>query len=190
MKRIVGSSLISERVCDQFLQAIGRYSKRKKHSITVYLDGGDLAYASHEHRYGLHITYSGYQQTADDMIMQSVKSCRGQAILVVTSDRELADFARNCGADILGSEEFYEYLKATGIAQARSSAQASLHKLVSDESDQSTCSSRQDLTLNELMELGSRQLPLKPESEPQSRKSSGQQLSKVERSVQRKLKKL
>ena len=190
IKRVVGTNSIGERVREQFLQAIGRYAKRKQHAVTVYFDGGDLAYASHEQCYGLQIVYSGYQQTADDMIKQVVRTLRGQAVVLVTSDRELADFARSWGADILGSDEFYEYLRAAGTVQALGSGQATLHKFVSKEPEGRFGLGEQELSLDELMELGSRKLPLKPDFDPPSRKSSGQQLSKSARKLQRKLKKL
>lgn len=190
IKRIVGTNSVSEKVRAHFLQIIGRYAKSKQHNIVVFFDGGDLAYSSREQLYGLQIIYSGYQQTADDMIMQTVRTLRGQSVVLVTSDRELGDFARNWGADILDSDEFYEYMRSAGMVQSLGSAQASLYKLVPEESASSDGLADQGLSLDELMEAGSRKLPIKPEFEVRSRKSSGHQLSKAERKMQRKLKKL
>lgn len=180
IKRVMSAQHVSQTRRDKFLKELGGYAKKRGHQILVVFDGGDTSFPYQEKMYGMEIVYSGYQETADDVIGRYVSENRGKEMFLVTSDRELADFARDCGVDILKSDEFYELLKSLGAEQATGMFDSALHKTTSSASNE----------LDQLMIEGTKVVVIKEEVEDRSRESSSKKLSKAERIKQRKLKKL
>jgi len=180
IKRITAMQHISLVRRNQFLKLLGNYAKKKKHSIVVIFDGGGSSFSYSENEYGLEIVYSGFQETADDLIVRYVRERRGQEMFLVTSDRELAGFAVGYGVDILKSDKFYELVKDLEIEQKVDMFDSTLYKMTNIESSE----------LDELMKQGTQQIKIKEESEEKSRKSSAKKPSRAERRSYQKLKKL
>lgn len=75
----------------------------------------DAQYQAHDmtrsHYQNLEILYSSYGETADDLILNEVKAERNiRQVVVVTSDKKLAWFARRCAAKTESIEEFNTWL--------------------------------------------------------------------------------
>jgi predicted RNA-binding protein with PIN domain len=103
-----------ERARRVFLDSIVSYAKSKRIQITVVFDGrGALADGEVIVPGKLQVVYSARGETADDLIIATLKRSRTpQAYLVVTSDRtHIVPVARGFGCQVLGSRRFLERLR-------------------------------------------------------------------------------
>ena len=89
------------------LRSLSQYQKRAGHRITVVFDAWVSGSPEVERdRYGgIAILYSQRDRTADDLIKQIVQG-RREALVVVTSDRDIADFAARRGVPAVSSPDF------------------------------------------------------------------------------------
>lgn len=92
---------------ERLLRELAAYRQRKGHPITVVFDGWRQGQASErrEHRAGLQVVFSRQGERADQVIQRLVDDF-GPDCAVVSSDREVADFARARGALTIGAGEF------------------------------------------------------------------------------------
>ena len=90
------------------IQFLLPYRKGRCHAITVVFDawdgGGPLE--ERDTQAGIDIVYSRRGKKADDVIKEMVGRRGGEEILVVTSDRDVADHAVRRGASAISSPEF------------------------------------------------------------------------------------
>ena len=119
-----GTSLHSEMAREALLRDLAAYRQRKPHVITVVFDGWQQGWGTEqrEHRLGLQIIFSRRGEKADQVI-QRLTAEFGSACAVVSSDREIIDFARAQGAFVMKAQEFIGKLQGP-----LSSTRASLHK--------------------------------------------------------------
>ncbi|TAJ22368.1 MAG: hypothetical protein EPO64_13980 [Nitrospirae bacterium] len=98
---------------ERLLRDLTAYRQRKGHPITVVFDGwfqgGDTE--RHEHRSGIEVVYSRRGEKADQVIQRLAEEF-GRDCAVVSSDREVADFAKGRGAFVIGAAEFESRLRA------------------------------------------------------------------------------
>ncbi|MBD0305806.1 MAG: NYN domain-containing protein [Nitrospiraceae bacterium] len=108
---------------ERLLQELMDYRRHKGHPITVVFDGWrqNMTTERHEHRSGVQVIYSRKGQAADQVI-QRLASEFGRDCAVVSSDREVADFARAQGAFIIGAAEFDSRLRAATRMGSRPSS--------------------------------------------------------------------
>jgi predicted RNA-binding protein with PIN domain len=102
-----------ERARKDFLHRLERYLKKKKVQVTVVFDGrGALSDAEVVIPGKLQVVYTAGGQTADDLIISTLKqSGNAQSYLVVSSDRtHIGAVARGLGCQVLGSLRFLERL--------------------------------------------------------------------------------
>ena len=92
---------------DALLEILASYKKVKHHSMTVVFDGtGADTHMEQRTRWkGIRILFSRPGELADSVIKRIVARERERAI-VVTSDREISEFAAEYGAATIGSLEF------------------------------------------------------------------------------------
>ena len=107
-----GTSLHSEMAREAFLRDLAAYRQRKSHAITVVFDGWQQGRGTEqrEHRLGLEIIFSRRGEKADQVI-QRLAAEFGSACAVVSSDREIVDFARAQGAFVMKAQEFVGKLR-------------------------------------------------------------------------------
>lgn len=105
---------------EQLLRDLSAYRQRKGHPVTVVFDGWQQGIgAEHrEHRAGLLVIYSRRGERADQVIQRLAEEY-GRDCAVVSSDREVADFARACGAFVIGAAEFESRLRLRPAAMAQ-----------------------------------------------------------------------
>ena len=96
----------SESARERLLRDLSAYRQRKSHSITVVFDGWQQGMGAErrEHRAGVEVVYSRRGERADQVIQRLVEEF-GLDCAVVSSDREVADFAKSRGAFVMGSSE-------------------------------------------------------------------------------------
>lgn len=114
----VGPELESAR--EQLLRDLSAFRQRKGHPITVVFDGWQQAIGTEhrEHRMGVQMVYSKRGERADQVI-QRLAAEFGRDCAVVSSDREVTDFAKSRGAFVIGSVEFDSRLRMAPVASTR-----------------------------------------------------------------------
>ena len=92
---------------EALLDRLASYRSRTRHKITVVFDGwqgGDLK-ESRAQQQGMLIIYSRLGERADEVIKRLLARERGRAV-VVSSDRELQECARQVGAAWINASQF------------------------------------------------------------------------------------
>lgn len=93
--------------------SIARYFSTKKTTVTLHFDG-HLNEAINVH--GIKIIYSD-SNTADDKIKIEIEGSENpKNIIVVSSDNNIAEFARVCSCQVIKSEEFANQLRSLKYA--------------------------------------------------------------------------
>lgn len=105
---------------DSLVRDLSAYRHRKGHAVTVVFDGWQSGqpFEGREHRLGIQVVYSKRGERADQVIQRLAQEF-GSDCAVVSSDREVIDYARVHGAFVMGAPEFAEKLSsvpATEIA--------------------------------------------------------------------------
>ncbi len=92
---------------EALLSALAEYKKKKAHRITVVFDAADAPgfMERNEKQKGISVKYSPAGESADAVIKQMAAQL-GEKALVVSSDRDVADYAAGRGAAVIGSPEF------------------------------------------------------------------------------------
>ena len=92
---------------EALVDMLAAYRKMKPHPITVVFDGQQSPpFAVQRHRQkGISVRFSPSGRSADDVIKRMACQEREKA-LVVSSDREVVDFAASCGAATIDAQQF------------------------------------------------------------------------------------
>ena len=92
---------------EALVEKLRQYKRIKRQRITVVFDGADKVTLAEEktQQKGIKIIYSGQGRTADSVIRRICRD-QGENVVVVTSDGELANYAKSCGSVVMASEEF------------------------------------------------------------------------------------
>ena len=92
---------------DSLLERLRQYKRNRGHRITVVFDAASKTLLAEERsqQKGLRVIYSGQGETADSVIKRICRK-EGRKVLVVTSDRELANYAETCGSVVMDSVDF------------------------------------------------------------------------------------
>ncbi len=182
-KKVAQEQHLSVKHRNQYLNQLGIYAKNKNLQITIVFDGGESSFNYLERAFGLEIIYSGFIESADDVIMRLISNHQYQEeLMVVTSDREIVDFAKQYTLDIIKSDDFYALMQA--------SKSLSEQKVVNLSNRANKITSHDNPDLDNLMELASRQIKPKSEETFEPRTLNTQKLSRQARQIARKLKKL
>ncbi len=183
IKKIAKSKHISVKIRDQYLKQLGDYAKNKSLQILIVFDGGDASFNYRERVYGIEVLYSGFLESADDVINRLIKQHnQQQELLIISSDNEIINCAASRSIDTLKSEDFYLLVQDS---QQITNKQVCLQK-----NPLNKISAIINPDLDSLMELNSRQIKPKSEEAARLRVPDTQKLSKHEKQMLRKLKKL
>jgi len=92
---------------DELIEQLAVYKKKRPHRITVVFDGaGAPLFSQPQERIGgIDIKFSGPGESADALI-KKIAAGERQKALVVSSDRDVVDFARARGAAVIGARDF------------------------------------------------------------------------------------
>ena len=98
---------------NELIKRVAGYRRLKGHKTTVVFDGWMDGSAREEHlkETGVHVVYSRRGETADEVIKRMARAERGGEIIVVTSDRDVADSAVKAGCVAIPSPEFEARIK-------------------------------------------------------------------------------
>lgn len=174
----------NEHVRNQFLSQLGRYARRKKHSIIVIFDGGPSHMPERMEKYGISVVFSGYIDTADDLIKKKLTALHGKDVLLVSSDRELNSWASKYDIPSIDALDFYELLQSALESEPEAAAPLEVKDIyISNEVED----------LDTLMEEATRVVPIKQQDligRAQMRISPSYKQSKINRKLLEILKKL
>jgi predicted RNA-binding protein with PIN domain len=97
---------------EALVDKLAAYKRLKGHKITVVFDGTGEAvlFENRDREKGILIKFSRHGETADEVIKRMVAREKQRA-LVVSSDREVADFSTSQGAVTIGAVEFEEKME-------------------------------------------------------------------------------
>lgn len=179
LKSITGSLQISENQRFDFIKKLNNYSKIKRHKIIIVFDGGTFSYPTREQFENIYIVYSGYNYSADDIIKNYLSDNRNYDILLITSDLELRKFALSLSIESISSHEFDVFLN-NAFKILIKKVDEGLYKTSKDSSEE----------LDQLMSEASKQILKKDEDEKIDRKNKLNELSKKEKRISQKLRKL
>ncbi len=181
LKQLVPQAAVTDKERRDFITILGKYARRKKHTLILVFDGGPYDWAHKERISHITVIYSGMHETADQLIMHYLDDHQTKDLFLVSSDNELGLFASALEIPSIGSEDFFSLVKQAlkGAAPIENN-----HEPVTLSNDATN--------LDQIMEEGSKSVPIKPEDvEPsQVRSSSSKRSSKLERKLYQKLKKL
>ncbi|HEX8847275.1 MAG TPA: NYN domain-containing protein [Pyrinomonadaceae bacterium] len=107
------------------MDELARFAQSKRAQVTVVFDGAPEEYFPDGASYkGVRIFYAERGSNADERIKKMVEQERERrTLIVVTSDRTLADYVRRCGAQVLRSGEFRKRLEETKDSSHQSKAE-------------------------------------------------------------------
>jgi predicted RNA-binding protein with PIN domain len=95
------------------MDELARFALERRVSVAVVFDGAPEKHFADGARYrGIRLFYSERGSNADERIKQLVEQSRERrTLIVITSDRALADYVRRCGAQVIRSGEFRKKLE-------------------------------------------------------------------------------
>jgi len=101
---------------DSLVRDLSAYRNRKGHAVTIVFDGWQSGQPleGREHRLGIQVVYSKRGERADQVIQRLAQEF-GSDCAVVSSDREVIDYARIQGAFVMGALEFAEKLSSVPV---------------------------------------------------------------------------
>jgi hypothetical protein len=97
---------------DSLLEHLRQYKSIRGHRITVVFDaaGKTLSAEERSQHKGIRVIYSSQGETADSVIKRFCRE-EGRNLLVVTSDKELANYAETCGSVVMDSGDFEDKME-------------------------------------------------------------------------------
>jgi predicted RNA-binding protein with PIN domain len=185
LKQIIIRREIAQQERTRFLSLISRYSNKKKHHMVVVFDGGPYEWLHRERVHGVQVVYSGLHQTADDYIKHYIGDHKESDLLLVSDDRDLNLYAQRFSMPSISPRDFYILVQEalrTPVSDRLQTEQIATK--ISDESH---------ADIDVLMQEASRTVPTKRGDTPDithSGLADGRKLSKEERKLLQKLKKL
>ena len=150
IKHVSATSFVPESEIIDWIDRFKEYADKRHNQVILVFDAGPGDYKSSDRFGDVIVMYSGQMQSADDVIKDWLSDRRGQDILLVTSDREICDYANRIDIVSVGSQDFYrifEHVMGQEEEYEQQVAQA-IHKTTEQELE----------GLDKLMEVGSRNL--------------------------------
>lgn len=100
---------------EALVDRLAAYRKIKHHPVTVVFDGQNSpAFSQRHHRQkGISIRFSPKGISADEVIKRMASREREKA-LVVSSDRDVSDYAAACGAATISAQQFEAKIQMAG----------------------------------------------------------------------------
>ncbi len=98
-------------------RSVSRYKKQRGHKVTIVFDGwqGGPVEEERDKLSGIDIIYSRKGEKADEVIKRMVQG-RAEELVVVTSDRDIADFVSHRGGTAISSHDFDELMERAKTA--------------------------------------------------------------------------
>ncbi|MBS1988407.1 NYN domain-containing protein [Candidatus Dependentiae bacterium] len=188
------------------IQQLAHYKNYKKNEISdliIVFDAGPLHHATREVHKGVVVMFSGQQSNADEWIINYAKKNKNREVIVVTKDRGLIQECSKYHAESIDGSSFYQ-LVYNAIAEQSNNTNTLLYdekikkfepiqSLYDEEfSEAETQTNKQalDFLMQQASVFTPKKDPIVEQNTPRSRKGAAQSLSKKEKKIYAKLKKL
>lgn len=173
--------IISQEERILFIKKVATFTKNKQITTVIVFDGGDCTWPLINKERGLVVVYSGERLSADDYIRRYMKEHKNKESLLVTDDRELKKNAQSYGIDTIKSLDFYALLsKSNKKIKNDMQKNQGIIKTALESS----------IELDILMQSTDMSLYTTEENERSVRIPAGFTVSKKERKINKKMKKL
>ncbi len=102
------------------MDELARFAQGRRVRVSVVFDGAPEQHFGDGASYkGVRVFYAERGSNADERIKQMVEQARERrTLIVVTSDRQLADYVRRCGAQVVRSGEFRKKMEDATLEAA------------------------------------------------------------------------
>lgn len=102
---------------EKLIEKLARYRRLKRHPILVVFDGWQEGPFTEQRtkEQGIDIVYSKRGEKADEVIKRLVSNCK-EGLMVVTSDREIANFCNTRSCEVIASHLFDEKMEFSFFA--------------------------------------------------------------------------
>lgn len=185
IKQALGKTLVSEREMVDWIHTFREYTRLRNNDVQLVFDAGPFTHRSQDIYGRLTVIYSGHKLSADEVIQELLLHYKGSDVLLVTSDREVRDFAKKLDVISVGSQDFYKIFHRTLQREAvyEQKVMHTLYKTSSVESEE----------LDRLMEQSSRYLSdvsMPREEKEQIRIRNDKKVAKQDKKIVKKLEKI
>ena len=136
LKQRVPGIQISEFDRKQFIKKLSFYAEQRGLALIVLFDGGSCSRPTRESHDVLTIIYSGYHESADDIIKRLLVQYQHYELLLVSSDRALCQYAGEYQVPSIDSHDFYTQLLQCNKREKITSKKQPAHKRAGHLSDQ------------------------------------------------------
>ena len=125
MAQRVGWHRDKQKARRRLMDELARFAEVKRVRVMVVFDGAPEQHFADGASYkGVRLFYSLRGSNADERIKQMVEEARERStLLVVTSDRALADYVRRCGARVVRSGEFRKKIEEAAAVSKQGDAE-------------------------------------------------------------------
>ena len=97
---------------ERLVQMVSDFIGRKKINATIIFDGAEEVLKKHKPREHIRVIYS-YMHSADTEIKNLIDASKNKKkLMIVSSDNEIQNYAKVCGAKFMRSQEFIAILKS------------------------------------------------------------------------------
>jgi predicted RNA-binding protein with PIN domain len=97
-----------------FVSHLAQYAKKKDHNLVIVFDGGPYQWPDTERTKGIEVVFSGERMSADEYIKEYISEHPNKHLLLITSDRELNEWADEHGVYSLDVHAFAYFLYPSG----------------------------------------------------------------------------
>lgn len=161
IKSVTICKFVDEKTIQSWILQFKSYAACRKNSIILIFDAGPMSFQTKENHGLVQVVYAGWQKTADDAIKNWLDCNKGKDVLLVTSDRQIRQYASNLSVTSISSQDFFTIFQEKSIQEV---AEEIMVKGLIYKIHQNAPENDQDL--DELMEAASRNvLVQKDESE-------------------------
>jgi predicted RNA-binding protein with PIN domain len=121
----------------RLLDDLARFALVKKVTVEVVFDGAPEQHFADGAKYrGVRVFYAERGSNADERIKRLVEEARERrTLLVVTSDRQLADYVRRCGARVIRSGDFRQRMDEASAEAGHATDTKRVKGVADDEMD-------------------------------------------------------
>ncbi len=182
LKQQMNNLQISDAQRERFIKLCGKYGKEKGHKMVVVFDAGPYDMVTQFREHDAYVVYSGYKETADSYIKRYLKNHKEYDVLLISSDSDIARTASRLGIPSMDSEYFYQIMHQEMDYRSDHSVQKKAPPI--------KITKRTNEELDALMHEASEVVPTKSADVLNEMKTEKQKLSKHDRQMLKKIKKL
>ena len=153
LKLVIGTTFVSDSQMSYWINYFQDYVDYRGNKIIIVLDAGPYTFQSYQKHGSVDVWYSGQYQTADDWIKNWLLKNKHKDILLVSSDREIRDFADGLNIVSIVSQEFYKIVDNLIEESKKEYIKESSQVFIKTKGYESS-----DRYLDSLMEMGSRDI--------------------------------